>query len=128
MGYFWVRANLGYIALCAGDLTQARRIFTETLHSFRKDGSTIGTVFTIEGLAGLSLAVGKPELAARLIGWADDARGRIINPRPFLEQANIDQPVAGCLARMGAVAFWEAYEQGKKMTLDEAVSYSLAGG
>jgi tetratricopeptide (TPR) repeat protein len=128
MGYFWARAHLGYVALRAGDLMEARRIFTETVQSFQKDGSTIGTVFTIEGLAGLSLAVGKPEPAARLIGWADGARGRIINPRPFLEQANVDQTVAGCLARMGAGAFWEAYEKGKEMTLDDAVAYSLVGG
>jgi non-specific serine/threonine protein kinase len=74
------------------------------------------------------VAVGQPEPAAHLIGWADAARERIINPRPFLEQANIDQLVAACLARMGAVAFWEAYEQGKKMSLDEAVAHSLDGG
>jgi hypothetical protein len=29
---------------------------------------------------------------------------------------------------MGATAFWDAYENGKKMTLDEAVAYSMAGG
>jgi hypothetical protein len=87
----------------------------------------IGAVFTLEGLAGLSVAVGKPERAASLIGWADATRQQILNPRPFLEQANVDQNVAACLARMGAVAFWDAYNAGQKMTLDEAVAYSLAG-
>jgi hypothetical protein len=87
----------------------------------------IGAVFTLEGLAGLSVAVGKPERAASLIGWADATREQILNPRPFLEQANVDQTVAACLARMGAIAFWDTYTAGKKMTLDEAVGYSLAG-
>jgi hypothetical protein len=128
MGYLWARVHLGYISLRAGDLTEARTIFVETAQSFQKDSSTIGAVFTLEGLAGLLTAVGKPEHAARLIGWADGTRARIINPRPFLEQANVDQIVAACIARMGPVAFWEAYEVGKKMTLEEAAAYSLAEG
>jgi predicted ATPase/DNA-binding SARP family transcriptional activator len=128
MGYLWARANLGYVALRAGNLMEARTIFAETTQNFQKDGNTIGVVFAIEGLAGLSVVVGKPEHAARLIGWADATREQIINPRPFLEQTNVDQNVAACLARIGAVVFWEAYEEGKEMTLDEAVAYSLAGG
>jgi tetratricopeptide (TPR) repeat protein len=128
MGYLWARVNMGYIALRAGNLTGARAIFTETVQNFQRDVSTIGTVFAIEGLAGLAVAVGKPEQAARLIGWSDGTRARILNPRPFLEQANVDQTVAACLAKLGAAAFWDAYEDGKKMTLDEAVAYSLAGG
>ena len=72
-------------------------------------------------------AVGKSEPAARLIGWADGARERILNPRPFLEQVNVDQIIAACLAKMGEAAFCDAYDAGTKMTLDEAVAYSLAG-
>jgi tetratricopeptide (TPR) repeat protein len=125
MGYFWARVNVGYVALRAGDLSEARAIFVETVQSFQRDNSTIGTVFAIEGISGLAIAVGRPEQAARLIGWADATRERIRNPRPFLEQANVDQTVAGCLAKMGAPAFWDAYALGQKMTTDEAVVYAL---
>ena len=38
----------------------------------------------------------------------------------------IDQVVAACIARMGPVAFWDAYEMGKNMTLEEATADSLA--
>jgi predicted ATPase/DNA-binding SARP family transcriptional activator len=127
MGYLWTRVHLGYVALRAGDLTEARTIFADTAFNFQKDESMIGAVFTLEGLAGLFVAVGKPERAAYLIGWADATRQQILNPRPFLEQANLDQNVAACLARMGAVAFWDAYNAGQKLSLDEAVAYSLAG-
>jgi tetratricopeptide (TPR) repeat protein len=127
MGYLWARVYLGYAALRAGNLMEARTIFDETARAFHKDGNKIGVVFALEGLAGLSVAVGKPERAARLIGWADGTRAKIGNARPFLEQANVDQNVAACLARMGPVRFWEVYEEGKKMSFDEAVAYSFVG-
>ena len=125
MGYLWTRVHLGHVALRAGNLTEARTIFAETIQNFHKDQNTIGVVFAFEGLAGLSLAVGKPEHAACLIGWADEARERILNPRPFLEQANVDKIIAACLSRLGEAAFSNAYEQGKNMTLDDAIVYAL---
>jgi predicted ATPase/DNA-binding SARP family transcriptional activator len=125
MGYLWTRVQLGHIALRAGDLTEARATLAETAQTFHKDGSTIGVVYTLEGLAGLSVAVGKPEHAATLIGWTDATRERIINPRPFLEQANVDRDIVACLARMGEVAFADTYNEGRKMTIDEAVAYAL---
>jgi tetratricopeptide (TPR) repeat protein len=126
MGYLWTRVQLGYVALRAGDLTGAHTIFAETAEGFQKDVSTIGTVFSLEGFAGLLVAVGKPEPAARLIGWADAARERILNPRPFLEQASVDQIIAACLAKMGEATFSDVYDAGKEMSLAEAVAYSAA--
>jgi tetratricopeptide (TPR) repeat protein len=125
MGYLWTRVHLGHVALRAGNLTEARTIFAETTENFHKDGNTIGVVFALEGLAGLSLSVGKSEHAARLIGWADATRERILNPRPFLEQANVDQVLAACSARMGEPAFSHVYAEGKDMALDKAVAYAL---
>jgi predicted ATPase/DNA-binding SARP family transcriptional activator len=125
MGYLWTRVHLGHIALRAGNLTEARTTFAETAQDFHKDGSTIGVVFTLEGLAGLSVAVGKPARAATLIGWTDATREQIINPRPFLEQANVDRDIAAIMAKIGSSAFEVAYDSGREMTLDEAVGLAL---
>ena len=43
----------------------------------------------------------------------------------FIEQANVDQIITACLARPGEVASLDAYDKGKKMTLEEAADYSL---
>jgi tetratricopeptide (TPR) repeat protein len=125
MGYLWTRAHLGYVALRAGNLTEARTIFAEAIENFQKDGNTIGLVFALEGLAGLSIAVGKPEHAARLAGWTDATRQRILNPRPYLEQANVDQIIAACISKLGEAAFSGVYEEGKEMSLEEVVPYAL---
>jgi tetratricopeptide (TPR) repeat protein len=125
MGNLWTRVHIGHVAVRAGDLAEAHTVLAETTRSFQQDGNTIGVVFAVEGAAGLAAAVGKPERAARLLGWADAHRERISNPRPFMEQAHMDQVMAACLARLGEVAFSDEYEAGKQMTLNDAVAFSL---
>ena len=123
--YLWPRAHLGYVALHEGSWTEACDIFEETAQEFQKDKYTIGVVFTLEGIAEAFVAIHKPQHAARIIGWADATREKIEDTRPPLEQADVDKIIAACVAKMGEVAFSDAYDEGQKMTLDEAVAYAL---
>jgi predicted ATPase/DNA-binding CsgD family transcriptional regulator len=123
--FLWAHARMGYVALHEGNLDEARRIFAEVARDFQKDKYTSGVAFALEGMAGIDLAMNQNAYAARLVGWSDRTREKTGDLRPILEQANIDEIVAACLARMGNVAFWKAYDEGKKMTLDEAVSCAI---
>jgi non-specific serine/threonine protein kinase len=125
MSYLWVRVRLGYAALRAGNLEEAHDSFVETAQNFHKDRYTIGAVLALEGMAALFIAVDKPESAARLIGLADAVRKKIKDVRPNLEQADVDKIIAACLAKIGEVAFADAYDEGQGMTMDEAVNYIL---
>jgi predicted ATPase/DNA-binding XRE family transcriptional regulator len=125
MGYLWSRSALGYCTLWQGDIAAARHIFSETAQEFFKEKVEIGVVFNLEGIAGLYIAEEKPASAARLIGWADATRERIKDTRPRLEQPDVDKIIAACLAKMGEVAFSEAYEEGRQMSLEDAVEYAL---
>jgi non-specific serine/threonine protein kinase len=125
LGWLFTRTHLGYLALLEGNLLEARQIFAETAQNFQKDHSLDGAAFTLEGMAGLYIATDKPVIAARLIGWCDAAREKISDKRPLLEQADVDKIIAACLAAMGEVAFSDAYEEGGKMSLEEAVAYAL---
>jgi tetratricopeptide (TPR) repeat protein len=125
MSYLWTRAYLGFVALRAGDLIEARQLFTDTAQNFQKDGNTIGVTFALEGVASLYAATRKHERAARLIGWADGVRENIINPRPFVEQADVDRDIAAIMAKIGSSAFEVAYDSGRGMTLAEAVAFAL---
>ena len=42
-----------------------------------------------------------------------------------LEQADVDKIIAACLAKMGEVTFSDAYDEGRKLTIDKAVEYVL---
>ncbi|HUF00757.1 MAG TPA: BTAD domain-containing putative transcriptional regulator [Anaerolineales bacterium] len=125
MSYFWAQVRLGHVLLRSGSLTEAHQVLTETAQNFEKDGYTIGAVFALEGMAELFVSVGKPEHAARLIGWADLTREKIQDTRPDIEQADADKVIAACLAKMGEAAFSDAYDEGQAMTLDQAVGYAL---
>jgi hypothetical protein len=121
----FIRTQLGYLALSESNLTEAYNIFSETVHNFQKDHNLDGAAFTAEGMAGVYVAMERPSIAAQLIGWADATRKKIEDIRPLLEQADVDKIIAACLAKMGEVAFSDAYERGNKMSLDEVVAYAL---
>ncbi len=123
--YLWTRAQLGHLLSRQGELNQAHEIFAKTIQEFFRDKSEIGVAFTLEGMSGVYVAEGQPEHAARLIGWADATRKRVGDKRPLLEQADVDKIIAACLAKMGEVAFSDAYDNGQKMALDEVVVYAL---
>jgi predicted ATPase/DNA-binding XRE family transcriptional regulator len=125
MKYLWDRTLLGHFDVHQGKIPEARGIFFETIQEFFKDQEEMGVAFSLEGMASLHVVVGKPEQATRLIGWADATREKIGDTRPLLEQADVDKIIAACLAKMGEAAFSDAYEEGQKMTLDEAVALAL---
>jgi predicted ATPase/DNA-binding XRE family transcriptional regulator len=122
----WFRAHLGYVTLKQGDPVGTRAHFTKCVNEFLKDQVEIGVVFAIEGMASLHIVLGRPERAARLIGWVDRMRKKLHDLRPPLEQANVDKDTVECLNKMGEVAFSDAYDEGQAMTIEEAVEYALA--
>ena len=122
----WPRANMAYTFLRDGNSQQAGKYFKICLQRFQKDGSSIGMVYAIEGLACLYANEGDAEPAVRLFACADAMRKTLGNPRPLIEQGNVDQGTTACLALMGEAAYSDAYEEGQRMTLDEAVAFALS--
>jgi predicted ATPase/DNA-binding SARP family transcriptional activator len=125
--YLWSRVRLGYIALREGKLAEANNCFSESAQRFQEDKNEGGVTFALEGMAGLFIALAKPEPAARLIGWADATREKFGDPRPLFEQADADRNIATITAQIGQTAFSDQYGKSKNMTLDEAVVYAFGG-
>ena len=125
MNYLWSKAHCGFAELRAGAITEAYKILAETAQEFQKDGSRIGVVYMMEGMSGFYITIDKADVAARLIGWADKTRQEISDPRPKVEQADIDKVSAASIAKMGQAAFSDVYEKGKKLSLDEAMDLAL---
>jgi non-specific serine/threonine protein kinase len=118
----WPRVRMAHTFLRQGDLVKARATFEICLQQFEE---LIGVIYTIEGLATLHLNQGQPERAARLFAWANATREKIANDRPPIEQADVDKEIKTCLTKIGETAFSAAYEEGRKMTTEEAIACAL---
>ena len=104
---------------------RARVIFSETAHDFQNDRIEIGVIYTLEGMASLGVAAGNHDKATQLIGWADTNRKKMENIRPPNEQNDVDRDSAACRLALGELAFSQAYDAGRVMTLEQAVAYAL---
>jgi predicted ATPase/DNA-binding SARP family transcriptional activator len=123
--YLWSRVRLGYVALHEGNLPEAYQCFSESARRFQEDKNEGSVASALEGMAGLFIALAKPELAAQLLGWADATREKTSGTGSRIDQAEVNKIIATCLATLGEDAFWKAYNEGRKMPLDEAVTYAI---
>ena len=99
----------------------------DTTESFHADQNKNGLAFVLDKMASLYVVINKPELAARLISWSDATRKEMGDPRPRIEQADLDRDIAAIRAKIGADAYETAYNAGWRLTLDEAVAFALGG-
>ena len=99
----------------------------DTTENFHADQNKNGLAFVLDKMASLYVVINKPELAARLIGWSDATRKEMGDPRPRIEQADLDRDIAAIKAKIGVDAYETAYNSGWGLTLDEAVAFALGG-
>jgi predicted ATPase/transcriptional regulator with XRE-family HTH domain len=125
MGVLWARARIAYVVLREGNLEESHRLLTDAIENFHADRNKSGLAFALDKMASLYVATDKPELAARLIGWSDMTRQEIGDPRPFIEQADLDLDIASIKAKIGSSAFEVAYHSGWEMTLNRVVASAI---
>lgn len=121
----WPRVRMGHAFVRQGYHQRAREIFELTLQQFQEEDGVMGVVYTIEGFASLHVKQGRYERATRIFAWADAVREKLDDHRPPVEQADVDKDLAACLAQLNEVAFSDAYDEGKKMSVEEAIECAL---
>jgi hypothetical protein len=127
VGVLWGRARLGYVALREGSVAEAHQILLETIEDFHTNGNKNGLTFALDKMASLYVTIHKPEIAARLIGWSDATRAAIGDPRPSIEQADLEPDIAAIKRKIGAAAYETAYTAGQALTLNQAVALASGG-
>jgi non-specific serine/threonine protein kinase len=85
----------------------------------------LGVIESLEGLAGLAAATAAPRRAARLWGAANVLRHEIGNARSVHDSIDYERQVKPVRAILAAEAFDQAWDEGRAMTLDDAVRYAL---
>jgi tetratricopeptide (TPR) repeat protein len=135
-GQFHALYGLGRVAQSNGDYSVARARYAEMLKMPRQQIKpiyvwhwlkTYGCVmaYPLVALAALAAEQNMKERAARLLSAAENLYAPLRFEMSAAERTEHDRAVAATRAALGEEAYRAAYEEGKKMTLDEAVAYAL---
>lgn len=147
-----ILGNLGNIALELGDYERARFLYQESRNEgtcwanlARKQGdyreatrqwkiyltrqsevnNRTEIAASLEGLAGSIAELGDAERAAHLFGAAHALREEIHSAVQPHNRKDYDRGVDAARASLGEEAFTAAWEEGRAMTLEQAIEYAL---
>jgi len=115
--------NLGWAAWLRGDEEKAEALYQESLMLCRELGNKLVAAESLQGLACVAGKRGEIERSARLFGAADSLfRARSISHLPA-ERA-LREPYLEAAQTPSNRAAWE---EGSKLTFEEAIEYALSG-
>lgn len=126
-GVATVLYNLGTVANAQEDYAGARGHFSESLQLYRDLGDKRGIVECLEGLAVTTAGLGQLKRSIRLLAAAETLRHAIGAPPSPSERYTRESVSAATREQLEPAAWQEAWENGRAMTLEEAVAEALEG-
>jgi predicted ATPase/DNA-binding SARP family transcriptional activator len=119
-----VLGNLGQLALAENRAEDAVAFFKESLAAATElDPDHI--LNSLDGLAAVAISHGEAELAARLLGTTEEWRWRIGFAQEPFEADLRARTVSAAEEAVGAKTYTARVEEGRKLTIPEAVDYAL---
>jgi predicted ATPase/class 3 adenylate cyclase len=120
--------NLGSVACEQGDYTSSRVLYEECLDLCREVGDKVGIASVLAGLGRLAVASGgaNVERGVRLFGSVEalsETLGAVLDAADHLLH---QRAIAAARAQLGEETFKKAWNEGRAMTIEEAIEYALA--
>jgi non-specific serine/threonine protein kinase len=119
---------LGDAAVSRSEYEQAAECFAESLSLALELRDRWGAQECLEAWARIASATGRHKKAARLFGVAEDLRESLGWRRSPVDQAEHDRRADATRASLGDTAFGTAWDEGRAMTLQQAVDYARSDG
>jgi tetratricopeptide (TPR) repeat protein len=120
--------SLGYVEELRGDLDAAEACHQEGLRLAQGLPDEVPVALALAGLACVAAARRQPRRAAVLLGAAESVRERAGVPLLPHERADVERAAGPAAGALGAQAFTELKDQGRRMSVQEAAGYPAAGG
>jgi DNA-binding CsgD family transcriptional regulator len=114
-----------FAALAQGDLTYAARLFAEGLDAALADEMERSALGAVAGLAGVALARGEVERAARLLGAVEAGQQRFGVGR-ILHAMHVERLTTEVRAQLTEPVFSAAWDYGRTLTFADAVTEARA--
>ena len=116
----WGRENLA-----VGDIRHSQRMIWEGLALTKETGESEAVVSVLEGAAEVLFGTARWQDSARLFGAAESYRESIHVFLSLREQAAHDQAVMVLRTQLDKETFDQAWAEGKRMALEQALDYAL---
>jgi predicted ATPase/DNA-binding SARP family transcriptional activator len=128
--YGGICLNLGYVALYQGDDAEAVARFKEALTLSKEADNKLDTVLCLAGLAAAAAARGQAEGATRLYGAVaaqlEELQVGQATSMIFLsDRLEFERYQGRCRAQLEQEEYEAAWEQGRKMELDQAIGFAF---
>ncbi len=118
--------NLGHVALCCNDPTSAQHYYQESATRSKSMGEIPELVDLIRHVGELEATFGRPKVAARLFGAAEALREALGFPLESERlRSEYEHAVDLLTAKLDATALFDAWEEGRRCTFDEAFDLAL---
>jgi tetratricopeptide (TPR) repeat protein len=117
--------NLGNVARAQGDYGAAYSLYHESLIIAQELGIAWDIAYLLEDMGGLAALQGEAQRALRLVGAASALREASGQPRSSAEQDKLEQLLEPTRHELGEVAQVSAREDGRAMSLEQAIAYAL---
>ena len=121
-------SSLALVMVGAADADAARRLVGESISIERDVGDLPGLIFNLEVCARLAASEGRRTRAVRLYAGASGV-GEAMGFRRHASEVDWtdrERDIEELRSLLGEEAFADAWEQGRAMTMDEALDYALA--
>jgi len=117
------KVNLVWIAMLEGDFTNATELLTETLSKLALFDDKWSSAEVLETLAQVESRHGDTIKAALLFGAAEALREEVGMPLQAFESETYEKDIETIRKDLGKKAFTRAREQGRTMTLEQAIDF-----
>lgn len=121
----WALGGLGDIAQVKGNYSDAARLLKQALRVKLELGATGDIFYILEALANLAARTHAPERAARIWGVSEALREVRGTPLPLSYQSDYAPLIRSVRGQLGAAAFDAAWAEGRGMTIEQGVEYTL---
>jgi predicted ATPase/class 3 adenylate cyclase len=120
--------ELGDVASEQGDFAAARPCYEESLTIRWRLKERRYLMRSLEGLAGVAAAAGRPQRALQLAGAAAVLRTSLGTPLPAAYEARVRRLLLPAEQALGTEAARVALAAGQALSIEQAVAYALEGG
>lgn len=115
-------SELAHVLRENGELDEPLGIYRDLLPKWKDIGHRAAVAHELECIAYILAKKAHPQRAVTILGAADALRKKIDSAPTPLEQAEYEKEVASLRAKISEAEFRESWEEGQKLTMDEAIA------